>query len=176
MIEDVEVVRSRRARRITIRVFPNGHARLTIPYTSTLEEGYTFLNKNQDWVEKVRARNAAKPPRPVLPPLTKEGIQHFKEVIAVYHQKWATLFGEENVAIRYRQMKTMWAGCHWAKRVITYNLQLAHVPSYLYDYIVVHELTHFKAHNHGKEFKAWMDARLPNWRALRKELHSYSCR
>ncbi len=176
MIEDVEVTRSRRARRILIRVFANGHVRLTVPYTATLEDGYVFLNKKQSWVEKVRARNAAKPPKEPPPPLTEETIQRFKEVIAVYHQKWATQFGEENVAIRYRQMKTMWAVCHWAKRVITYNLQLARVPTHLYDYIVIHEMTHFKAHNHGSQFQALMDARLSNWRALRKELNTYSCR
>ena len=176
MIEDVEIVRSRRARRVLICVFPNGHVRLTVPYTSTLEAGYAFLNKKQGWIEKVRARNAANPPLKPLSVLPEEAIQRFKEVITVYHQKWATQFGEENVAIHYRKMKTMWGVCHWEKRVIVYNLQLALVPSYLYDYIVVHEMTHFKAHNHGPQFKALMDARLPNWRSLRKELHAYSCR
>ena len=38
-------------------------------------------------------------------------------------------------------------------------------------YIVVHELTHLKAANHGPRFYALMDARLPGWKELRRRLN-----
>ena len=54
----VEVVR-RRVRRISIRVLPDGHVRLTIPlYHATLAEGQAFLNAHMDWINKVRTRLA----------------------------------------------------------------------------------------------------------------------
>lgn len=32
------------------------------------------------------------------------------------------------------------------------------------DFVIVHELLHFRVPNHGKLFKALMTAHLPNWR------------
>ena len=49
---------------------------------------------------------------------------------------------------------------------------LALKPRELVEYVVVHELTHLKVHNHGAAFKALMDARLPNWRSLRRRLNA----
>ncbi len=170
----VEVSRSRRARRISIRVFPDGHVRLTIPYFVSLAEGQKFFKEHLDWIEKIRAREAAKPPRPAPPPLTKEQLDHFHEKLFGLHKLWMERLGEGVVMFRYRKMKTIWASCHWKKRVITYNTELVRVPERFYEYVVVHEMTHFKAHNHGPQFKALMDARLPNWRLLRKELNTYS--
>ena len=39
------------------------------------------------------------------------------------------------------------------------------------EYVVVHELTHLRAPNHGPAFYALMDARLPGWRQLRRRLN-----
>ena len=69
-------------------------------------------------------------------------------------------------------MKTLWGVCHFSKRQITYARQLALKPRELVEYVVVHELTHLKVHNHGAAFKALMDARLPNWRSLRRRLNA----
>ena len=43
-------------------------------------------------------------------------------------------------------------------------------PRELVEYVVVHELTHLRAHDHGPAFKAFMDARLPDWRLRRRRL------
>ena len=57
------------------------------------------------------------------------------------------------------------------KRQITYNAELARVPRELVEYVVVHELTHLKAANHGPRFYALMDERLPGWKLLRRKLN-----
>ena len=57
------------------------------------------------------------------------------------------------------------------KRQITYNAELARVPRELVEYVVVHELTHLQAANHGPRFYALMDERLPVWKFLRRKLN-----
>ena len=67
-------------------------------------------------------------------------------------------------------MKSLWGSCQWRKRLITLNAELARVPRELVEYVVVHELTHLQAHDHGPRFRALMDERLPGWKALRRRL------
>jgi predicted metal-dependent hydrolase len=45
-------------------------------------------------------------------------------------------------------------------------------PAYV-EYVVVHELTHLRVANHGSDFKALMDARMPDWRERRKALNAF---
>ena len=69
-------------------------------------------------------------------------------------------------------MKSLWGSCQWRKRLITLNAELARVPRELVEYVVVHELTHLRVHDHGPQFKALMNARLPQWHPLRRRLNS----
>ena len=68
-------------------------------------------------------------------------------------------------------MKSRWGVCNWVKRYVTYSKMLAGKPPAEVEYVVVHELTHLKAHGHGPKFKAYMDARLPDWRERRRRLN-----
>ena len=68
-------------------------------------------------------------------------------------------------------MKSLWGSCHWRRRRITYNTELALAPRELVEYVVVHELTHLQAHDHGPRFHALMDERLPDWAARRRRLN-----
>ena len=79
--------------------------------------------------------------------------------------------GEADVTWKIRRVKSLWGCCHWRRRYITYNAELAHAPRALIEYVVVHEYTHFAVHDHGPRFRALMDARLPDWRFLRRQLN-----
>ena len=67
-------------------------------------------------------------------------------------------------------MKSLWGSCHFGRRRILFSTALARVPRELAEYVVVHELTHLKAHAHDARFYALMDARLPGWKDLRRRL------
>ncbi len=171
----MEVSRSRRARRISLRVLPDGHVCLTIPYSASLAEGQKFFDEHLDWIEKMCARAATNPPPPPPPPLTIAEVDVFHEKFFALHKLWMHRIGGGIVDFRYRPMKTIWASCNWKKRLITYNTSLLFIPERFYEYIIIHEMCHLKVHNHGPQFQALMDSYLPSWRALRKELNSYSC-
>ena len=170
----VRVVR-RRGRRINIRILDDGTVRLMVPHRwATLAQGAEFLASKWDWVLDARARVLARPPS--APPIEASDLEVLllERLLTELHTLWTARLNEPGVTWKLRRMKTLWGVCHFSKRQITYARQLALKPRELVEYVVVHELTHLKVHNHGAAFKALMDARLPNWRSLRRRLNGTS--
>lgn len=63
------VVRTRRAKRISVSVRPSGEVRLTIPYLCPVKEGIAFLESKSGWVDDAVARMKEKHPcRTISPP------------------------------------------------------------------------------------------------------------
>lgn len=166
----VEVVR-KRIRRINLRVTDEGVVRLSVPaYWATLHEGEAFLRSKLDWVRKTRAEVLARP-RETRAPIGAAETEALRAVLEPLNADWAARLGEPGVSWKLRKVKTFWGCCNWRKRLITYNLELARAPRDLVEYVVVHELTHLQAHDHGPKFYALMDARLPGWQTLRHQLN-----
>jgi predicted metal-dependent hydrolase len=63
---------------------------------------------------------------------------------------------------RLRRMKTKWASCS-TKKSVTFNSLLINMPKEFVDYVVCHELLHFKVPNHNKLFKNLLYAYMPDW-------------
>lgn len=165
----VTVVR-RRAKRIIIRVKPGGEVAVTIPdWRATLTEGAAFLASKWDWVLHTRERILARPAPSEREP-TPEEVAALASLIGELHALWCARLGEENVAWKLRRMRTRWGVCNYVKRRVTYAVMLACKSRNEVEYVVVHELTHLKAHGHGARFKALMDERLPDWRERRRML------
>lgn len=69
--------------------------------------------------------------------------------------------------------KTLWGSCS-AKNNINLNLHLVRLPSYLIDYVIIHELCHTVEKNHGHRFWKLMDSILGDSKKLSKELKQFS--
>lgn len=165
------VVERKRIRRINMRVDAEGRVRLSVPiWWSTIAEGEAFLRANWKWCVATRTKVLARPAALRTPP-TEDELTALGTMLTELHLVWTTRFAEPNVTWKLRRMKTLWGSCHWRKRCITYNSDLAHAPRELVEYVVVHELTHLQAHDHGPHFHALMDVRLPNWPELRRRLN-----
>jgi len=166
----VEVVR-KRCRRINLRVDSAGGVHLSVPRRgATLREGESFLASKWRWVLKARAKALARPAIARVP-VTDAEVDALRLLLAELNGLWSARVGEPDVAWKIRRVKSVWGCCHWRRRYITYNAELARAPRELVEYVVVHEFTHFAVHGHGPGFWALMDRRLPGWRALRKRLN-----
>ena len=75
---------------------------------------------------------------------------------------WAIKLKVEPKEIHLRPMRTKWASLSGAGR-LTFNSELLDKRRNLIDYVIIHELLHMKAPNHGKLFKSLMFAFLPEW-------------
>lgn len=72
--------------------------------------------------------------------------------------------------LKKRKMKTRWGVNNQGSMTVTLNTLLIHKKVHLIDYVIVHELSHFKHMDHSKYFWAEVGRHFPNYKAARKEL------
>ncbi|MBQ5531316.1 MAG: DUF45 domain-containing protein [Kiritimatiellae bacterium] len=171
IIDGVPVVTAaRKAKNIIIRVKPDGTVSLTIPLRrATFAQGEAFLRSKWEWVLETRKR-ALSAPTPREREFSPMDVARLETMLGRLHAQWAARLGELGVSWKLRRMKTRWGVCNFAKRRITYATMLAGETEQSVEYVVVHELTHLKAHGHGPAFKSLMDSRLPDWKERRRAL------
>ena len=76
--------------------------------------------------------------------------------------QWADRIGVKVREIHLRQMQRKWASISTNGR-LTLNADLLSLPEALTEFVIVHELVHLLVPNHGKLFKGYMSAYLPDW-------------
>lgn len=78
-------------------------------------------------------------------------------------------YGIKKPQIHIRTMKARWGSCIKDKGIILLNFELIKAPKFCIDYVVLHELIHFKNRNHNFEFYNFMTSLMPDWKQ-RKEI------
>lgn len=86
---------------------------------------------------------------------------------------WAARIGVRSPVIQLRVMRTKWASISLAGR-LTLNIELLAVPKSLGEYVIVHELVHLLAPNHGRVFKSFLHAYLPDWQQREHDLKRHA--
>jgi len=95
----------------------------------------------------------------------------FHERLELWLQKTAGI-GTPEPRITIRKMTSRWGSCSAHNR-ITLNLLLMTVPMECIDYVVLHELCHFKVRRHGPRFWGLMERLMPDYKERRKTLNTY---
>lgn len=72
--------------------------------------------------------------------------------------------------LRIRKMKTRWGVCNFTKKIITLNSELITKDISLIDYVIIHELCHFKHQNHSPLFWQEVEKYYPYYKKARKML------
>jgi len=85
---------------------------------------------------------------------------------------WATRIGVRLRQVSVRPMTTKWASMSTAGR-LTLNSELVDLPTDLGEFVIVHELMHLLAPNHGKVFASFMSAYLPDWEVRERKLQGH---
>jgi predicted metal-dependent hydrolase len=62
-------------------------------------------------------------------------------------------------------MRTKWGSCS-KLGTITLATDLVNEEIDFQNFVIAHELLHLRIRNHGRLFKAFMTAHVPNWRSL----------
>jgi len=93
-----------------------------------------------------------------------------KQRIPLLIAKWEPVIGKKVHDWGVKKMKTRWGSCNIAKKRIWLNLSLATKPEICLEYVVVHEMVHLLERYHNRQFRAYMDRYLPQWRDCKKEL------
>lgn len=98
----------------------------------------------------------------------EECVRIFNEEIEKYKPMFNYL---PKFSLRVRKMKTRWGVCNRGNNTVTLNSELLKKDVRLIDYVVVHELSHFKEANHSDKFWYEVSLRYPNYKEARKELN-----
>ena len=72
--------------------------------------------------------------------------------------------------LRIRKMKTRWGVCNKNSMTVTLNTELIHKDVTLIDYVIIHELCHFKYMDHSKLFWNEVSKYYPYYKLARKRL------
>ncbi|MBN4002674.1 M48 family metallopeptidase [Nostoc sp. LPT] len=83
--------------------------------------------------------------------------------------EWSDRIKVQVKQIQLRPMKRKWASISTTGR-LTLNTELLDLPKELGEFVIVHELVHLLVPNHGKLFKCFMFAYLPDWEELEIKL------
>jgi len=102
--------------------------------------------------------------------ITEATCQNTDNLRSLVHH-WASKIGVNVQQIHLRPMKTKWASMSTTER-LTLNTDLLTLPQELAEFVIVHELVHLLVPNHGKVFKSFMYAYLPDWEEREQQLQS----
>jgi predicted metal-dependent hydrolase len=97
--------------------------------------------------------------------VTIAGKSEFNERV----RHWAEKLGARVTSISVRPMTTKWASYSTTGR-LTFDAFLLELSEDLQDYVIVHELLHCHAPNHGKLWKSLMRVHLGEYEQLEGEL------
>ena len=89
---------------------------------------------------------------------------------SVVHQ-WAERMGVTVREVHLRDMRRKWASISTTGR-LTLNTELLNLPAALGEFVIVHELVHLLAPNHGRLFRSFMHAYLPDWEERQRDLQA----
>lgn len=78
---------------------------------------------------------------------------------------WAVKLRVNPRLVRVQEMTRKWGSCSTAG-IVTLAIDLVNEKPAFQDFVIAHELLHLRFRNHGKLFKAVLNAHVPGWRSL----------
>jgi predicted metal-dependent hydrolase len=96
-------------------------------------------------------------------------IDRAKEIFYPKIEHYAKSLGVEIKNVVIKQMKMSWGSCA-PNGTITLNWKLIKAPSYVINYIIVHELAHLIELNHTPKFWNVVTVQVPNYKKAKKWL------
>ncbi|WP_342535205.1 SprT family zinc-dependent metalloprotease [Lysinibacillus sp. FSL K6-1151] len=72
-------------------------------------------------------------------------------------------YGLEKPCIDMRVMKARWGSALVDSNTILLNTELIKAPKYCIEYVILHEMIHFKYNNHSENFYNMLNVLMPDW-------------
>ncbi len=90
--------------------------------------------------------------------------------ISFEYEKKLKRHNVKNPKIIIRKMNKRWGSCLPKENKIILNLKLIKAPICCIEYVILHELCHFKYQNHSKQFYNHINVFMPDWKERKKIL------
>jgi predicted metal-dependent hydrolase len=171
-MDEVEVRRSRRARRWRLEVPWGEPVRLTVPSSMSQVEVERVLRERRPWIEKERRRQVPRLGLERLAVSESEARIGAKELVSALAEEEAESLGVSYRRIRIGAQRTLWGSCS-PGGTLSFNWRLVLAPFSVLDYVVVHELCHLRFLDHSQRFWRLVEGRRPHWREQRDWLREH---
>ena len=159
-IGPVRLVKSARARRISIRVHPLKGVTVTVPLPCSFAAGLRVFGQYREWVLKTMERQKSvresASAAAVAPEQVEAMRKEAKELLPRRLSELAERYGFSYGRVFIKHNSSNWGSCS-ALGNINLNLNLVRLPQLLRDHVILHELCHLKHPNHGPEFHALLE-------------------
>lgn len=115
----------------------------------------------------------------------KDNYVRKKRLINIWYRKRAEIIFQESLdkifslvekydirkpQVIFRAMKARWGSCIKDRGVIILNFELIKAPKYCIEYVILHELLHFKYRLHSPYFYDMLTVLMPDWKDRKKIL------
>lgn len=102
--------------------------------------------------------------------LKKESLKLATKYVELYVQKMKKYkIPEPEIIIK--KFKAKWGCCIPKKKVVEFSMNLIKTPAQCFEYVVVHELAHFKFIYHNSNFYDFVSIFIPDWKERRNILN-----
>ena len=168
-IDTFPVIRSDR-KTVGLTVKRGGEVIIRAPRRMPLSDVKKVVESYRDWLEK--AIEASKR----LPELPDEREQEAlrrkaKQLLPPLVDRWAKVMGVTPTSLRITSARTRFGSCS-GRNGLCFSLFLMQYPPEAIEYVVVHELSHIRHHDHSAAFWATVERYLPDYRSRKKLLKS----
>lgn len=126
-----------------------------------------FVAEHRDWIIKKTALQqrraavrAAMEPTPEQEALLR---RRAAEILPGRVAHYAPLMGVTPTGVKITSARTRFGSCS-GKNSLCFSWRLMRYPAEAIDYVVVHELAHIRHHNHSRDFWAFVESVLPDYR------------
>lgn len=167
---------SKRARRVRISVGCETGVVVTLPWGFKEAWADKFVREKRQWILKSLNYFRRFGNRVFIKSSCRDYSSRRQEALALAQNKvlqWNGIYGFAYQRINIKNQKTRWGSCSKKGR-LNFNYKIVHLPEYLVDYLVVHELCHLKELNHSGQFWDLVSSTLPNYKVLRKKLRNFA--
>ena len=161
-------VRMRRAKRYILRVRPDGILRVTIPRGGSRAEARAFVVSQAGWIEAERER--VREQRSNVPPEREAELrlEAAARLIPRLHEL-AAQHGLTVARVSIRNQRSRWGSCSRAG-AIALNYRLLLMPTWVAEYVLIHELMHLRRMDHSLAYWKLVAAACPDYEEARRWL------
>lgn len=132
-----------------------------------------FVLEHKAWAEEHIARRRERMKKYPEPDMEKkkELRRQAKEVIPAMADKYAGIMGVAYTGIKITGAEKRFGSCS-EKNSLCFSYRLMMYPVEAIEYVVVHELAHIKHKNHSRDFYAFIESVMPDYKTRQKLLRS----
>ena len=167
--------KSKRSKKVRISINSRGTITVTQPYFLPKYFAKKFVEQKKDWImSKLKKIKKDRELSDIyVPRRHRVSYLRYKEQTRVLVtnaiEKYNKFYQFEYNQIRIKNTKSRWGSCSEGKN-LNFSYRLIYMPSYMAEYIVVHELCHLQEMNHSKNFWKLVEQTVLDYKKIEKQL------